>query len=39
LGGADADAVEADAEDYDEPDGVDGSAGVWVDTGEEAGRI
>lgn len=37
MGRADGNAVQADAEEDDEPDGVDGGLGVWVYLGEEAG--
>lgn len=33
LGCPDGDAVEADAEENDEPDGVDGGVGIFVDFG------
>ena len=37
MGRADGNAIQADAEEDDEPDGVDGGLGVWVYLGEEAG--
>lgn len=39
LGGSDADEVQADAEENDEPDGIDGGAGVGVYFAPEAGDV